>query len=100
MDSKFHEQQPQQLRKLRVVLRRPNSAPTLSILCVLASDSDYVLMGRLRQCHLETFKDSWSSTILNFVMMRKLVLGYTTYMVPVSRTHRTFFRSPFSLWPG
>jgi hypothetical protein len=83
MDDDLVRQQSQQLLKFRVVSRWPKSPPILSTFSGLASDTDELVMERLYQHYRDMFKNSWLSTLLSFVLMRKLALGFTTYLVPV-----------------
>lgn len=89
-----HEKQPQRLLKLKVVSKLPNSRPTLSTFSYLASDSDAVLMERLRCHHEHLYTCSRWSTILGFVLVRKVTLGFATYLIGVSQVFLSSIDTP------
>ena len=77
--------QPQQLMKLQVVSKLPRSPPTLSTFSCLTSDSDAVLIGRLRSHFKRSDTYSKRSATLRFILMRKFTLGFAKYQIPVCR---------------
>lgn len=95
MDDDLVRQQSQELLKFRVVSRRSNCPPILSTFSGLASDTDEVLKERLYHHYRDLFKGSWLSILLSFLLMRKLALGFTTYLVPVGWVLSIFSGQPF-----
>ena len=86
-DDCVNEKQPQQLMKLQVVSKTPRSPPTLSTFSYLTSDSDAVVIERLRSHSKRSDTSSKRSAILRFVLMRKLALGFATYQIPVCQIY-------------
>ena len=89
-DDYVDEKQPQRLLKLKVVSKLPKSPPKLSTFSCLASDSDAVLMERLRYHHERVYTCSRWSTLLSFVLVRKVTLGFATYLMGVSQVSSVF----------
>lgn len=85
-DDHLDQKQPQRLMKFKIVSKLPKFPPTLSTFNCLASDSDVFLMERLRSHHEHMYTYSKWSTLLSFVLMRKLTLGFATILIPVSHS--------------
>ena len=89
-DDCVNKEQPQQLMKLQVISKLPRSPPTLSTFSCLTSDSDAVLIERLRSHYKRSDTYSKRSAILRFVLIRKVTLGFATYQVPVCQISVVF----------
>ena len=77
---------PLELLKVKVISKGMNSPPTISTFSCLSSDTDIVLMERLRSHYKRVYARGWLSRLLSFVLMRKLTLGVAIYRVSVSAT--------------